>query len=195
MLNQMYRLKIFILFIQNIRILLPRLLKLVFGRNKKIQYKIIQKQESNKYYRDTSFKLIILVSNALFIKINKSYMPILKDQSEVQIDYSKFDDEVTIKLIGFLKSIKIERVYQDAKSFAIPESRIREVKLKPNMNLNNTEPDFINNINLNMKFNFNKYSINIQEKTSNIYLDEPKFLKLGKVEIINLNPENYNTNN
>lgn len=191
----MYRLKIFILFIQNIRILLPRLLKLVFGRNKKIQYKINQKQESNKYFRDTSFKLIILVSNALFIKINKSYMPILKDQSEVQIDYSKFDDEVTIKLIGFLKSIKIERVYQDAKSFAIQESRIREVKLKPNMNLNNTEPDFINNINLNMKFDFNKYSINIQEKTSNIYLDEPKFLKLGKVEIINLNPENYNTNN
>lgn len=190
----MYRLKIILLFIQNLRILSPRLFKLVFSKNREIQYKIIQKQESNRYYRDSSFKLIIRVSNALFIKINKSYLPILKDQSEVQIDYSKFDDEVTIKLIGFLKSIKIEKVYQDAKSFSISESRNREVKLMPNMNLNNNEPDFINNISLNMKFNINKYSINIQEKTSTIDLNQPKFLKLGKVQIINLNPENYTNN-
>lgn len=191
----MYRLKIFILFIQNIRILLPRLLKLVFGRNKKIQYKIIQKQESNKYYRDTSFKLIISVSNILFIKINKSYMPILKDQSEVQIDYTKFNEEVTIKLIGFLKSISIEKNYENAKSFSIQESKIRKVKLMPSMNLNHTEPDFLNSISLDLKFNFNIHSINIQRNTSTIKLKEPKFLKIGKLEIINLNPENYNINN
>lgn len=195
MLSQMYRLKIFILFIQNIRILLPRLLKLVFGRNKKIQYKIIQKQESNKYYRDTSFKLIISVSNILFIKINKSYMPILKDQSEVQIDYTKFNEEVTIKLIGFLKSISIEKNYENAKSFSIQESKIRKVKLMPSMNLNHTEPDFLNSISLDLKFNFNIHSINIQRNTSTIKLKEPKFLKIGKLEIINLNPENYNINN
>lgn len=191
----MYRLKIFILFIQNIRILLPRLLKLVFGRNKKIQYKIIQKQESNKYYRDTSFKLIISVSNILFIKINKSYMPILKDQSEVQIDYTKFNEEVTIKLIGFLKSISIEKNYENAKSFSIQESKIRKVKLMPSMNLKHTEPDFLNSISLDIKFNFNIHSINIQRNTSTIKLKEPKFLKIGKLEIINLNPENYNINN
>ena len=128
----MYRLKLIVLIITNFRNLFSRFFSLIMKKKAKPSITVVTNQNDlkGKHYFDVHPTLTVNVNNGLILKVNKTYIPIRRNELRLQLNLVDFSSPtIEFKLIGALQRFKLSFPIQARNQVGVKNTRFNRKSL------------------------------------------------------------------